>query len=179
MKYLVISCSLNPDSRSRLLAGAVHDHLDGAGEEVELLDLQETGMPLCDGDGVYAEPAVGELGERVRGADGILMAVPIYNYDVNAAAKNLIELTGRAWTDKVVAFACAAGGQGSYMSVMGVANSLMLDFRCHVVPRFVYATGDAFQGDEVVGEDVRERLAQVADELRRVTGSLRGGAATG
>ena len=59
------------------------------------------------------------------------------------------------------------------MSVMGVVNSLMLDFRCHIVPRFVYATGEAFKGDE---EDVEvsERLAQVTDELCRVTSALRG-----
>ena len=32
----------------------------------------------------------------------------------------------------------------SYMSVMAYANSLMLDFRCVIIPRFVYATGSAF-----------------------------------
>jgi hypothetical protein len=59
------------------------------------------------------------------------------------------------------------------MAVMAVANSLMLDFRCHIVPRFVYATGDAFQGDDIEDEDVRDRLKKVADELRRVTEALR------
>jgi FMN reductase len=112
MKYLDVSCSLSPISRSRLLAEAVRGHLQGAGEEVDSLDLREIDMPLCDGAAVYSQPVTGELGKRVGDADGILMAVPIYNFDVNAAAKNLIELTGRAWTDKVVAFACSAGGGG-------------------------------------------------------------------
>ena len=31
----------------------------------------------------------------------------------NAAAKNLIELTGKAWEDKIVGFACAAGANSS------------------------------------------------------------------
>ena len=70
----------------------------------------------------------------------ILLATPIYNYDVSAAAKNMVELTGSAWRDKTVGFICAAGGTSSYMSVMGLANSLMLDFRCIILPRFVYAT---------------------------------------
>ena len=60
------------------------------------------------------------------------------------------------------------------MSVMGVVNSLMLDFRYHIVPRFVYATGETFKGDEVEDVEVSERLAQVTDELCRVTSALRG-----
>ena len=75
------------------------------------------------------------------------MAAPVYNYDVSASAKNMIELTGSAWEDKIVGFLCAAGGMSSYMSVMAYANSLMLDFRCVVIPRFVFATGDAFDDE--------------------------------
>ncbi len=87
--------------------------------------------------------------------------MPIYNYDVNAAAKNLIELTGRAWTNKVVAFLCAAGGQGSYMSVMPLANSLMLDFRCVIVPRFVYATGEHFDDDGRIDDSITRRTHEL------------------
>ena len=72
----------------------------------------------------------------------MIVAAPVYNYDVSASAKNMIELTGNAWEDKMVGFLCAAGGMSSYMSVMAYANSLMLDFRCVIIPRFVYATGD-------------------------------------
>ena len=60
----------------------------------------------------------------------------------------MIELTGSSWEDKIVGFLCAAGGTTSYMSVMAYANSLMLDFRCVIIPRFVYATGNAFDDDE-------------------------------
>ena len=99
--------------------------------------------------------------------------VPIYNYDINAAAKNLIELTGRNWLGKVVGFACAAGGQGSYMSIMSVANSLMLDFRCHIVPRFVYSTGSAFQGNSITDPEIHERTKELSDDICRITEALR------
>ena len=39
----------------------------------------------------------------------IVLATPVYNYHVSAATKNLIELTGSAWEDKLVGFLCAAG----------------------------------------------------------------------
>jgi FMN reductase len=86
----------------------------------------------------------------------------------------MIELTGKAWEDKVIGFLCAAGGASSYMSVMAYANSLMLDFRCVVVPRFVFATGDAFDGDKLTDRKIAERIEQVADELVRFTKALRG-----
>ena len=86
----------------------------------------------------------------------------------------MIELTGKAWEDKVVGFLCAAGGMSSYMSVMAYANSLMLDFRSVIIPRFVYATGSAFDGDEPKDPKIVERIEQVASELVRFTKALRG-----
>jgi len=74
----------------------------------------------------------------------------------------------------VVGFLCAAGGNSSYMAVMAYANSLMLDFRTVIIPRFVYATGDAFKGDEIVDKEMVTRIEQAGDELVRFTQALRG-----
>ena len=172
MNYLVVSCSLNPESKSKLLALSIKENIESREENVEFLDLAEKQIPFCDGDQVYSDPITAELGECISSADGIILCVPVYNYDVNAAAKNLIELTGRNWMGKIVGFACAAGGKGSYMSVMSVANSLMLDFRCHIVPRFVYALGDAFQGNAITDPEVINRVEELSIEMVRVTGSL-------
>lgn len=174
MKHLVISCSLNPASKSRIMAKAALKLLEEKGAEVELLDLAELEIPPCDGSSAYENPIAQDLAAKVQAADGILLAVPVYNYDINSTGKNLIELTGRAWTEKVVGFLCSAGGQGSYMSVMGVANSLMLDFRSVIIPRFVFATGDQFQGKEIAHEDLGDRIELLTSELLRFTAALRG-----
>jgi FMN reductase len=172
MKYLVLSCSLNPKSRSRDLARVVHGELEAQGHPVRFLDLQDFPLPLCDGATAYADPNVAKLRDQIDAARGIVLATGIYNYDVNAAAKNMVELTGRAWNDKVVGFVCAAGGHGSYMSLMPFANSLMLDFRCLVIPRFVYAP-DTDPEDETFGsEAIRRRSEDLASELARVTDGL-------
>jgi hypothetical protein len=55
---------------------------------------------------------------------------------------------------------------------MAFANSLMLDFRCVIVPRFVYATGDSFDGDKLTDKKVAQRVKDVADELIRFTNAL-------
>jgi len=172
MKCLVVSCSLNRESKSKLLGLSIKENIESREGTVEFLDLAEKQIPFCDGDQVYSEPITSELAESISSADGIILCVPIYNYDVNAAAKNLIELTGRNWMGKVVGFACAAGGKGSYMSVMSVANSLMLDFRCHIVPRFVYALGDAFQGSTITDSEVLERIEELSEEMIRVSEAL-------
>ncbi|MBH16867.1 MAG: flavoprotein, partial [Acidobacteria bacterium] len=51
--YLVISCSLRPASRSRILARRAHECLTTAGHEAELIDLIDHPLPLCDGDTSY------------------------------------------------------------------------------------------------------------------------------
>ncbi len=163
MKPLVIICSLNPSSRSALLAEHAVDVLKQSAPDTRLVDLRQTALPICDGGASYQHENVAPLAAMISEAPLILLAVPIYNYDVNAAAKNLIELTGRAWTNKVVGFICTAGGQGSYMSIMPLANSLMLDFRCLIVPRFVYATGDHFESDEPADEQVLLRTKELCE----------------
>ena len=170
--FLVISSSLHPDSRSRILATACHDRLTQIGRESVLFDLAVAPLPPCDGLSAYSHPNVVELGRLIREAKGILIASPVYNYDVNAAAKNAVELTGKAWTGKVVSMMLAAGGQGSYMSAMGLANSLMLDFRCVIVPRFIYATGDAFEGGQLADDTIQARVDQLVDETMRLADAV-------
>lgn len=170
---LVLSTSLSSGSRSRILARAAADSLGDAGHEPRFIDLRETELPLCDGETAYGHENVQMLTEAVRSADGILVATPVYNYDVNAALKNAVELTGKAWTGQTVGFLAAAGGQGSYMSLMGLANSLMLDFRCIILPRFVYTTGAAFTAGEISDEDVVRRVDEVAERLATLADAAR------
>jgi FMN reductase len=173
-KHLVISTSGNPDSNSRRLGRLAFAHLQKRKVDCDWIDIREMDLPLCDADKCYGMPGAKNLSAAIELADGILVAAPVYNYDVAAAAKNMIELSGSAWENKIVGFLCAAGGEGSYMSVMSYANSLMLDFRCVIIPRFVYATGDAFDGRDVSDKKILQRIEQVADELIRFTKALRG-----
>src|SRR5438876_4413118 len=173
-KYLVVSTSGNPDSNSRRMGRVAFGHLQKAKVNCEWLDISELGLPLCDADICYTEPAAQKLNVSIEAADAILVATPVYNYDVSAAAKNMVELTGSSWEGKIVGFLCAAGGMNSYMSVMAFANSLMLDFRCIIIPRFVYATGDAFSGGELKDARIAKRIEEAADELVRFTKALRG-----
>lgn len=175
MRALILSTSLHPNSRSRVMARRLAQDLQAQeGVEVRWMDLRDTPLPMCDGDQSNAHPSVARYKEAILEADAIIMACPIYNYDVGASAKNLIEMTGKVWEDKVVGFVCAAGGRASYMAVMGFANSLMLDFRAVIVPRFVYATDESFSADrELQDARIEGRLVELGRQAARMGQALR------
>ena len=138
------------------------------GASMALVDLREFGLPLCDGEAAYDHPHVTTLSARIEAARLIIVATPMYNFDANATAKNLVELTGGARENKFFGFLCAAGGSSSYMSIMGLANSLMLDFRCLIIARSVYAKGDDFANKQPTA-DLAARIAQPAEGVDKNT----------
>ena len=131
-------------------------------KDAKIIDLQKISFPICDGNICYEDPIVNELKGEINNSSSILIASPIYNYDLNAVAKNLIVLTGKAWENKLVGFISAAGGKGSYMSPMSFANSLMLDFRCIIIPRFVYADNACFNNGDI-NDDIKDRIEELVD----------------
>lgn len=173
MQLLVVSASLNSESNSRLLAREAHRALNDSGHAAELVDLRDLALPLCDGSTAYTHPSTTRARNLIAGADGLLLATPVYNFDANAALKNLVELTGKAWENKIVAFACCAGGGSSYMAIMGLANSLMLDFRCTIVPRFVFATEGDFSDETIANADIARRTHELAATLARYAAALK------
>ncbi len=172
MNLIIISSSLSPQSRSRTMAKYTASKLREIEPSVELIDLVNHALPICDGHKTYDEPTVKMLDQKIRKAQGIIIATPVYNFNVSAAIKNLIELTGRAWTDKVVGFICSAGGRSSYMSVMTLANSLMLDFRSVIIPRFVYADGGSKTDINNLDDSIKNRLDNLLTELVRFVNGL-------
>ena len=169
MNLLVISSSLSKDSRSRVMAEYITDQLEEKNPQTELIDLKNYTLPVCDGDKSYNDPSVKQLKTKISQAQGIIVATPVYNFSVNAALKNFIELTGTAWNDKIVGFICSAGGSNSYMAVMGLANSLMLDFRCVIIPRFVYSGNSS----EVLSNTIKNRLKNLVSDLIRFVEGLK------
>ena len=146
--------------------------LTEAVKDAEFFDLQSNPLPMCDGDKCYDLPEVIEFRKKVKNAKGIIMAIPIYNYNVSSGAKNIIELGGKMLYGKVFGFICAAGGKSSYMSVMSFANSLMIDYRCFIIPKFVYALKNDFDENEITSPDIKERISKLGKDLIRISEAL-------
>ncbi|MBX9804505.1 MAG: NAD(P)H-dependent oxidoreductase [Alphaproteobacteria bacterium] len=181
--FLVISCSLNPDSRSAILAKGAFDYLKSHGQDVELLDLRDYKIPLANGheQSAYDDPQVKVIHERIAKAKGIIIAAPIYNNSVGAVAKNLMELTthahktiltGKAWENKVVGFMGTSGGPGSRWAFMPFLNSLTIEASVVVVPNFVMATGGDFNDKKQPNEETQKRIEELSQNIVRFTTAL-------
>jgi FMN reductase len=164
---LIVGTSLDPDSRSQILARVALEICNVQNINAEVLDLRDYDLPMAGAANSFDSSIVSELTARVSKYHKIIFTVAIYNYDVTAAAKNFIELVGDTWLEgAVVGFICTAGGKNSYMSVMGFANSLMLDFRAWVAPRFVYVV----KNEELHGAEIKTRIEGLVQAVSRGTG---------
>ena len=54
------------------------------------------------------------------------------------------------------------------MSVMNFATSLMLDFRCLILPRFIYAVGSDFSGDKIINAEIQQRIELLAQDTQQL-----------
>jgi NAD(P)H-dependent FMN reductase len=166
-KVTVIGTSLDKKSRSQLLARQVKYKLARRRIDVSLIDLRDhslppSGNPLSVDDAKVVEM----LGHQIQSSSHLVFALAIYNFDVSSAAKNLLELIPtEKLKGKTIAFVCAAGSQNSYMSVMNFANTMMLNARCWIVPRFVFATGADFNGQGGISANISQRLDDLTEEM--------------
>lgn len=167
MKTVIIATSLDPDSKSQLLARKFHALLEGRGLASELFDLRTMALPFSGTEESWSSPEARKIKAAVAESTHVVFAVPIYCYAVNAAAKNVIEIVGKAFSKKVVSFLCSAGGAASHMAVMSFANQLMLDFRSVVVPRFLYVDPSAWEGGTLSAK-IEERMQLLLCDMQEI-----------
>jgi FMN reductase len=166
---LVVSTALKPGNKTTTAARFIADRLAREGFAIDLVDLATEALPACDGATCYADERVVAMTERVAMADLVAVCFPVYNYQPNSAAKNFVELTNAAWKDKVVTFVANAGGDRSFLAPLSLANALMVDHRCVIVPQFLYLPPAAF---DAAGGITLDPLAAEVFELQ-VAGARR------
>jgi NAD(P)H-dependent FMN reductase len=167
MKIAILNSNLAPGGKSASLVEALAMLLTAEGHEPMAYHLSDLSLPPCDGYLCYKDENTIALTAELAGAEAIILVSPIYNYDLNAAAKNLIELTGFSWKGKAVGLVCTAGADRSYLSPVSFMNSLSIDYRCLVSPRFVYVTRSDFAEDNLLpeGSHIIERLDRLCREI--------------
>jgi len=171
---LIVCTVLRRQTKTQTLALAMAEYMAALGIETDLLDLASNPLPACDGVECYSHPDVIAATQQVKRAAAVVFCSPIYNYQLNSAAKNFVELTNDGWSDKIIGLVVNAAGERSFLSVLSLANSLWIDHHCLLAPRFVYATGTAFDGQGELKRDteVRARMQQLASEIHRLVTRL-------
>ena len=155
----VLNAGLAPSSLTEVLCRAALDALRRHGADGVLLDVQDDRvLPY----GESGSDGVDRIQSGLGSADGIILCFPVYNFNMNATLKAVIEHCGPAMAGKVVAIMATAGGRFGYMSVLSVVQSLMFDLRAWIVPRQVYAVTEDFDGETIANDEVRDRVEQLA-----------------
>lgn len=167
MNAAILNTNLAPGGKTAHLAETMAELMGEGGHEAKVFSLAEWDLPACDGITCYQNEKTIALTAELAKADALILVSPVYNYDLNAAAKNLIELTGYSWKGKAIGLVCTAGAEKSYLSPLAFMNSLGTDYRCLVSPRYVYVTRADFNSDNILPADgdIRRRLAFLAKEL--------------
>ncbi|HEY9744997.1 MAG TPA: NAD(P)H-dependent oxidoreductase, partial [Oculatellaceae cyanobacterium] len=76
MSILVLSASLRPQSRSRVLARKVFECLQAEKATVETVDLRDFPLPFCDGDAAYEHENIARIQNTIHRASVILIGLP-------------------------------------------------------------------------------------------------------
>jgi NAD(P)H-dependent FMN reductase len=169
-RIVVLNAGLAPSGLTQVLSRAALDAVarhGGAGEHLDVQD--ERVLPYFEEGSDGAE----HLRERLQQAEGVIICFPVYNFNMNATLKSVIEHCGPGLTGKVVGLMATAGGRFGYMSVLSVVQSLMFDLRAWIVPRQVYAVTEDFEESQIISEDVRRRVDQLAQDTTDMARRLR------
>ncbi len=97
-KVLIISTSLRPDANSEILAHETELGAKKSGHEVEFLSLKDKDIKFCKGclacqklGHCVIDDDANAITEKMKNADVIVWATPVYYYEMSGQMKTLID----------------------------------------------------------------------------------------
>jgi chromate reductase len=150
LTILGIAGSLRRTSYNRAAIRAAQQ-LVPAGVRLEIFDLE--GIPLFNQDEEGPPPEhVGQLKQRIRAADAILIVTPEYNYSIPGVLKNAIDWASRPYGDN--------SWDGKPVAIMGASIGPMGTSRAqyHLRQVFVYLNMYPLNRPEVMITNAAQRF---------------------
>ena len=136
--------------------------------EVELLDLRNYSVSLCDGRDLssYSDDTK-KVVDSVSSADFYIIGTPIFQGSLSGALKNLFDLVHpQILRNKVMGFIATGGTYQHYLVIENQLKPIAGYFRAFVAPGSVYAHTDHFnKQNEIVDEEVLSRISDLAKEV--------------
>lgn len=163
VKIVGITGSLRTGSYSTLALQQAVNRVQALGAEVEVLDLREMKLPFCDGGSEYPDyPDVDVLKDKVKAADGLILATPEYHGSVSGVLKNALDLMSfEHLSGKVTGVISVLGGQSNSNAL----NDLRIIVRWvhgFVIPEQI-AIGQAWQAFDSEGKLKDAKLSERFD----------------
>lgn len=173
---LVLYGSYRRDRQGIKLARWLVDAIGARGDRAELIDARAVGLPMLDrmfkeypkGE---APPAMAELADKIRAADGFLFVTGEYNWGPQPGLKNLTDHYLEEWFWRPAAIACySAGPFAGVRAMMGwrdILGEMGMAVISSILP--VGRIGHAFDNEgNPAGEDgarLEKAFPRFADDL--------------
>jgi NAD(P)H-dependent FMN reductase len=175
-RILVFYGSYRSDRMGIRLAHFVVEGLRGRGDDVELIDAREVGLPMLDRmykeyPKGHAPAALEELAGKIRGADGFVFITGEYNWGIQPGLKNLTDHFLEEWFWRPAAIgsysagrfsgaraAIAWHGTLSEMGMVVISSSLAVGPIAHTLSADGKPTGDG-------GKALEHAFPRFADDL--------------
>ena len=177
MKVVVISASPRKIGKTQTIMKYVAEYIldNDAGIsplEVKFINLSEGGIDYYTGDGNFSD-ATKEAIKNITEANVWIIGTPIYNSFFSSALKNLFEyIDYKKTAGKIAGLIIVASGNSGFTDVQTLLTQLMSYFNVITNPRAVFVTADTVDNGEIINDDVKARLRQLADETLKLASKV-------
>lgn len=164
MKTLIVSSSLNSDSKSHRLCRIVETEMivKNKDQEIKFIDLREFEIQhVSQPDSKDAK----KLRELCEWADNYVFGIAIYNYNVNDSFSSFVCNYLPKKKFHLYGLVLAAGGDRSFLVTSAANQMLMTHNNMLAFPRFLYASGGDWADTEVLKKPQHERMETFAKEF--------------
>lgn len=173
-KVLIISTSLRNNANSEILARETERGARAAGHEVEFITLKDKEIAFCNGcmacqklgRCVIKDDAI-EITEKIKAADVIVWATPVYYYEMSGQMKTLIDranslfVTGKNFTDVYLITTSADSSESTIQTVINGLNGWIACFSNIEFKGYVNGIGLENPGDASFSKELLKQAYEM------------------
>jgi FMN reductase len=168
-KLLMLVGAATPPGRlaAAIAVAAGVAQTSGGDVAVEILNLAETPIDICDGRPLdsYSETTRQVVG-LIAAADAVLIGTPVYRASFPGVLKNLLDIVPvEALQSKPLGIVAMGGSPHHYLAVDTQLRQVLAWFGALVAPTSVYVTGGDFRDGKLASESARKDLVALTSTL--------------
>ncbi|WP_096420832.1 NADPH-dependent FMN reductase [Microcella alkaliphila] len=169
---MIVVGSVRPGRIGLPIAEWVRSRVEGAGHDVDFVDLRELALPFLDephhpSKRDYQHAHTRAWSARVEAADALIFVTPEYNHSYSPALKNAIDYLYAEWQAKPVGFVSYGGMSGGSRGVTALelvlssVGAVKVPTEVNLVAASKQLADGAFAADDRQNGGVDALIAQV------------------
>ena len=177
-KVLIISTSLRHNANSEILAHETERGAKDAGHQVEFVTLKDKNIQFCKGclacqklGHCVINDDANEITAKMKEADVIVWATPVYYYEMSGQMKTLIDranslfATGKNFTETYVITTSADSSKGVVQTVLNGVNGWVACFSNLELKGYLEAGGLDNPNDVLNRKDLLEKAYNMGKNI--------------